>query len=56
MRRRVILWSGLGFSVFLVGFGVWLLSLPAAPAAKGAPPIPAGEEDDILRALKPPKR
>ena len=54
---RMILWSGLGAAVlFLTIGGVWMLSLPAAPAALAAPPITREEADSMIAALKPPKR
>ena len=39
MKR--ILYIVLGAAVVgLIGFGVWLLTLPAAPVAAAAPPVP----------------
>lgn len=57
MKRRWILGSGLGAAALaaVVGAG-WMLSLPPAPAAAAAPPIPAAETGAMLAALKPPKR
>jgi putative intracellular protease/amidase len=40
----------------LAGFGLWLVALPAAPAAFAPPVIPQVETDAMLAALKPPKR
>ena len=57
MRRRFILWGGLGVVVLAAaGFGVWLLSLPSAPTVQVAPAIAKEEVDATLAALKPPKR
>ncbi len=56
MNRRLIWWSGAGAGALAAVAGAWLLSLPAAPAITGAPPIPAEEADAMLEALKPPKR
>jgi putative intracellular protease/amidase len=56
MRKR-ILWSGLAIAgLAAAGFAGWLLSLPPAPAATEAPPVPQEEIDAALAALKPPKR
>ncbi|MEZ0171242.1 DJ-1/PfpI family protein [Microvirga sp. TS319] len=57
MNKRLA--SGIGLSaatLLLVVGGAWLLSLPPAPPAKSAPPIPDDEAEAILSALKPPKR
>jgi transcriptional regulator GlxA family with amidase domain len=40
----------------LAGFGGWILSLPSASAARGAPAIDRRETEAMLAALKPPKR
>jgi transcriptional regulator GlxA family with amidase domain len=57
MRRRLILGGGSAvIGLGLAGFGGWMLSLPPAPAAHGAPAIESGEADAIVAALKPPKR
>ena len=56
MRRRLVLWSGLSVAILLVIGGGWLVSLPSAPAAAKAPPVPQAEVDATLVALKPPKR
>ncbi len=56
MRKR-ILWSGLAIvGLGAAGFAGWLLSLPPAPAAVAAPPVPQEETGAALAALKPPKR
>ncbi len=57
MKRRIILWSGLGATALAAAIGAGLmLSLPPAPVAAAAPPIPAAEAEATLAALKPPKR
>ncbi len=57
MNLRFLVWSGLGAAVlFLIGGAIWILSLPAAPAAAAAPPIAQDEADATLATLKPPKR
>ncbi|MCV3238803.1 DJ-1/PfpI family protein [Mesorhizobium sp. ZC-5] len=57
MNLRFLVWSGLGAAVlFLIGGAIWILSLPAAPAAAAAPPIAQDEAEATLAALKPPKR
>lgn len=57
MRTGILLWGGLGAVALaaMIG-GAWLLSLPPAPAAASAPPVPLAETDAMLAALKPPKR
>jgi hypothetical protein len=57
MKRRLIL-RGIAVVVLLAlcGFGVWILFLPAAPVAAGAPAIDSQEAEAIVAALKPPKR
>ena len=39
----------------LAGFGIWLLTLPAAPAEAAAPPIARAEHDALIGALRPPR-
>jgi hypothetical protein len=57
MNWRLVLWSGLGaFALLHLVGGAWILSLPSAPAAGAAPPIPQEEADATIAALKPPKR
>ncbi|HEX6737061.1 MAG TPA: DJ-1/PfpI family protein [Vicinamibacteria bacterium] len=57
MNWRLVGWSGLGaLALFAAGGAAWLLSLPAAPAARGAPALGPEEADAILAGLKPPKR
>lgn len=56
MRRRLVLWSGLCLAILLAIGGGWIVSLPSAPAAAKAPPVPQAEVDATLAALKPPKR
>lgn len=57
MTRRWVFRGGATVAVLgLTGFGAWLLSLPSAPAAVGAPAIDDRETTAVLDALKPPKR
>lgn len=57
MKRRSILTGGTAVVVLaLGGFGGWILSLPPAPAAGGAPSIDRAEAEALVAALKPPKR
>jgi len=57
MNLRIVLWSGLGAAaLFLAVGGAWMRSLPEAPAAADAPPIPRDEGAATMAALKPPKR
>jgi putative intracellular protease/amidase len=57
MNTRLVLWSGLGGAAVFVTLGAaWILTLPAAPAFAGAPPIAREEADAIIAALRPPKR
>ena len=57
MNRRLITWSGVGLvALGAAGGGVWILSLPPAPAVWDPPPIAKEEADAMLTALKPPKR
>lgn len=57
MKGRLIVWGGAAvLALGLGGFGGWILSLPPAPAAAGAPPIDSGETQAIVDALKPRKR
>ncbi len=57
MRRRFLLWGGLGAVVLSLAAGAgWIASLPLTPAAAAAPPIAQAETDATLVALKPPKR
>ena len=57
MKRRTVL-RGVAAVVLLAlgGFGGWILFLPAAPVAAGAPAIDSREAEAIVAALKPPKR
>lgn len=57
MATRKLVWGGLG-AVGLFGAlgGMWLVSLPPAPAVFAPPPIPKDEADAIVAGLKPPKR
>lgn len=57
MLTRYLLLACLALiAVPLAGFGLWLASLPAAPAAFAPPAIQQAETDAMLAALKPPKR
>lgn len=61
MNKRFVVHGGLGLAALLAAIGgifcgIWLLSLPAAPAGGGAPPIAQDEADATVAALKPPKR
>lgn len=54
MKRRLVLWSGLGAAaILLTAGGAWLVSLPPAPAAAV---IASAEAEAAIDALKPPKR
>jgi len=55
--KRFVLLGVLGFVLVAgVGFGVWLLSLPPAPAISPPPPTASEETKATLAALRPPKR
>ena len=57
MKRRIAVWSGLGvLALAAVVGGALILSLPPAPAAAEASPVPRAEAEAMLAALKPPKR
>jgi len=57
MKKRLVLWSGLGVAALLATMGTaWVLSLPPSPDVGAAPPIAKEEADAMLAALKPPKR
>ena len=57
MKRRIAVWGGLGvLALAAVVGGALILSLPPAPAAAEAPPVPRAEAEAVLAALKPPKR
>ena len=57
MKRRLLLWSGLGVVVFFVAIAAgWIASLPPTPESAAVPPIAQAETDATLAALKPPKR
>jgi transcriptional regulator GlxA family with amidase domain len=58
MTRRRIAWSGFGVLAALLaaGGGIWLWSLPPAPAPAAAPPVAQEEAAAMVAALKPPKR
>jgi transcriptional regulator GlxA family with amidase domain len=57
MKRAMVLKGGLGLVLLgLAGFIGWVLFLPAAPAASGAPAIESREAEAMVAALKPPKR
>jgi transcriptional regulator GlxA family with amidase domain len=57
MKRRLLLWGGLGVAALPVVLGGgWILSLPPAPAADGAAPVAQEETEATLAGLRPPKR
>ena len=57
MKKRLVLWSGLGVATLLATIGMaWVLSLPPSPNVGAAPPIAKEEADAMLAALRPPKR
>jgi putative intracellular protease/amidase len=57
MNRRLLFRGGAAAVVMgLGGLGAWLLSLPSAPAAEGAPAIDDREMEAAVKALRPPKR
>lgn len=57
MSRSVFIWGSVSLVVLaLATFGGWILSLPSAPAAAEAPPVPQQEHDAMLASLKPAKR
>jgi putative intracellular protease/amidase len=57
MKRRLLLWGGLGVAALPVVLGGgWILSLPPAPAADGAAPVAQEETEAVLAGLRPPKR
>jgi putative intracellular protease/amidase len=57
MKKRLVLWSGLGVAALLATIGTaWIFSLPPTPDVSAAPPIAKEEVDATLAALKPPKR
>ena len=54
MSKSYLIWGGIALVVLSVaGFGGWMLSLPAAPAAAEAPPVPQAQADAMLASLKP---
>ena len=51
MKWRLITRGGVGLvALGAAGGGAWILSLPPAPTATGAPPIAKGEADAIVIA------
>jgi putative intracellular protease/amidase len=57
MKKRLVLWSGLGVAALLATIGTaWIFSLPPTPDVSAAPPIAKEDVDATLAALKPPKR
>jgi transcriptional regulator GlxA family with amidase domain len=57
LNKRIVLWGALGTAALVATIGgAWIASLPAATAAKSAPPIAKEEAAAIIAALKPPKR
>ncbi len=54
MWKTFLIWGVVVlFALSMLGFGGWLLSLPAGNAAAEASPVPRAEADAILAALKP---
>jgi putative intracellular protease/amidase len=57
MKKRLVLWSGLGVAALLATIGTaWILSLPPTPSVGAALPITKEEAAATLAALRPPKR
>jgi Transcriptional regulator containing an amidase domain and an AraC-type DNA-binding HTH domain len=57
MKLRRALWLLLSFiGVLLIGFAAWLFSLPPTSEFRGLSPIGSTENDEVVRALHPPKR
>ena len=57
MKWRLVLWGGLGAAAaFLTLGGVWILTLPSAPAFAAPSPIAKEEAEATIAALRPPKR
>ena len=57
MSVRHLIRAGLVLIILsLAGFGLWLATLPATPAAVAPPAVAPAETDAMLAALKPPKR
>lgn len=53
--RRIVLGGLMLVGLAFVGFGAWVFSLPM-PAVVEAAPVPGGEMDAMLAALKPPDK
>jgi putative intracellular protease/amidase len=57
MKKRLVMWSGLGVTALLATIGTaWILSLPPTPSVGAALPITKEEAAATLAALRPPKR
>ena len=57
MSKTYLMWGGVALAILaIVGFGGWMLSLPAATATAVAPPVPREEMDAMLASLRPAKR
>lgn len=57
MTWRLVLWCGFGAAaLFAIGFAGWIFSLPAQTVLAAAPPVAREEAENMLAALKPPKR
>jgi putative intracellular protease/amidase len=57
MKKRLVLWSGLGVAALLATIGTaWILSLPPTRSVGAALPITKEEAAATLAALRPPKR
>jgi len=54
MTRMHFVWGGAALvALSLLGFGGWMLSLPAPASSASAEPVPRQETDAMLAALKP---
>jgi putative intracellular protease/amidase len=57
LNKRLVIQCGIGAVALLVTIAVaWIYSLPLAPAVRAMPPIAQEETDEVIAALKPPKR
>jgi putative intracellular protease/amidase len=56
VRKRVIFWGCGAVVLALVGFGIWIYTLPSPQVAVAASTIAQEETDATLARLKPPKR
>lgn len=57
MKLRRIIWIFLSVGMLLLmGFALWIVSLPPPRTAAPAAPIPSAESAATVEALQPPKR